>query len=289
MRFVLTSFAALGVAALAVAQSSRPLNPPLSVIRPIEDAAPAAPAEPLTNAKRFALNMPPASPKAHRRLHRGVSPHGGSRVRSAPRAATSPTPPVSNKCNILVKDSSTGQELGFISREWNSFAEYGPLQSSQIGALEVAFSYSSDSLSQLDLLTTNSKSAAHPFMGASLGYGSDSGDIGPGNTNYLFLTGSTQTPAGSPPSYEASNSFSEVSGGEAASETAIWTYDPLSRALTSYWTNSNRSVSKAYILWSSQEGNELFTLTGDPALFMSTFGIDAPEVTFICVPSVTAL
>ncbi|CAE6426589.1 unnamed protein product [Rhizoctonia solani] len=294
MRFSVSSLLTLAVAATAVvAQPSkrfRQLNPDKASIQEVkwEELTPVS-TETVTNAKRFAQGLPPLIPKRRNRGTHGSAIHAkkGTRVASAPRAETSSVPPTTSKCNILVKDSSTGQELGYVSKEWNSFAEYGPLQSSQINALEVSFTSSAGAASQLDLVTTNGKSAAHPFLGAAVGYGSDSEDIGPDSTNYLFLVGTTQTPTGSLPSTEANNSFSEVSGAEAASESGIWSYDSASRVFTAWWINSDGSSVKADILWSSQEGNQLFTLTGDSDMFRSTFGVDAPEVTLTCVPPVT--
>lgn len=79
MRFTSASLFALGAAVLAVAQPSRrtlSLNPDASLIRPIPHV-PAAQVEPITNAKRFAMNLPPARPKAHRRRPHGVAPRAG--------------------------------------------------------------------------------------------------------------------------------------------------------------------------------------------------------------------
>ncbi|KAH7338105.1 hypothetical protein B0J17DRAFT_660803 [Rhizoctonia solani] len=294
MRFSVSSLLTLVVAATAVvaqpAKRGLHLNPPKDTLHEVKWAElPPAPIEPLTNAKRFAQGLPPLYPKRrnpNRGFHHGaVHARQGTRVASAPRAETSPSVPSSNKCNILVKNSSTGQELGFISKEWNNYAEYGPLQSDQDGALEVSFSASPDTrTNQIDMITTNGMSAAHPFLGAAVGYGSDDENIGAENANYLFLVGTTQTPAGSPPSTDANNSFSEVSGTEAASESAIWSYDPTSRALIIQWVNSDGSSADADILWSSEEGNDLFTLTGDASAFKEKYGVDAPEVTFTCVP-----
>ncbi|CAE6435749.1 unnamed protein product [Rhizoctonia solani] len=293
MRFSVSSLLTLVVAATAVvAQPARRglrLNPPKDTLHEVKwgELAP-APIEGITNAKRFAQGLPPLRPKRrnpNRGVHHGaVHARQGTRVASAPRSETSPSVPTSTKCNILVKNSSTGQELGYISKEWNSYAEYGPLQGSQDDALEVSFSASPDTpTSQIDLVTTNGKSAAHPFLGAAVGYGADDANIGHGSPNYLFLVGTTQTPAGSTPSTEANNSFSEVSGAEAASESAIWSYDPISRAFSIQWVNEDGTSAEADILWSSEEGNDLFTLTGDADEFRSHYGIDPPEVTFSCV------
>jgi len=198
----------------------------------------------------------------------------------------SPIAPTSTTCLILAKNAATGQELGFVSKDWNSYAEYGPLESTQEKALEVSFSASPDTPShQIDLLAVNGKSPAHPFVGAAVGFGSDDENIGAGSANYLILVGTTQTPPGSTPSSDANNSFGQATGADAASESAIWSYDPVSRAFTIQWINVDGSSTDAHILLSAQEeGGDLFSLTGDANTFRATYGVEAPEVNFTCVP-----
>ncbi|KAF8603693.1 hypothetical protein BDV93DRAFT_523162 [Ceratobasidium sp. AG-I] len=284
MRFALTSFVTLGAAALAVAQPYRSINPPLGVIHPVEDA-PAVPSEPLTNAKRFALNMPPARPKAHRRRPHGVAPRGGSRVGSAPRAASSPLPPVAAKCNILVKVSG-GAQLGFVNRRLNSFGQLGTLQPSQNSdALQVAFSYPPDSPSQLDLTATNSYSSAYTFVGAAVGYSSDSNDFAPGSPNYGYVTGTKQAAPGR--AVMGDTMYSLSTGIPADYESAIWVYNPTTRAITAQWINADHSATTTQILYTN-DGNGDFLLTGDKAALNEAFGTDYPEVTFTCVPPVAA-
>ncbi|CAE6436450.1 unnamed protein product [Rhizoctonia solani] len=294
MRFSVSSLLTLVIAATAVAaqpgKRAPSLNPPLSTLHEVKwEELPPAPIEALTNAKRFARGLPPLNPR-RRNPNRGVD-HGAVHARratpvaSAPRSETSPVARTLNKCKILVKNTSTGQELGYISKNWNKYAEYGPLESSQDNALEVSFSASPDTRTdRIDLLATNGKSPAHPFLGAAVGYGSSDENLGAGSPNYLVLVGATQTPAGSSPSNEANNSFSEVSNVESASESAIWSYDPSSRVFTAEWVNTDGSSVNAHILWADQEENDLFTLTGDADAFRTTYSIDAPEVSLTCVP-----
>ncbi|KAF8603692.1 hypothetical protein BDV93DRAFT_606673 [Ceratobasidium sp. AG-I] len=288
MRFALTSFVTLGAAALAVAQPSRravAFNPPASVIRPIEDA-PATPAEPLTNAKRFALNMPPARPKAHRRRPHGVAPRGGSRVASAPRAATSPLPPVSLKCNIRATGTD-GTDFGFISPVWNGFGEYGQFQKEQDGALELSGSYSPDSPNQLNFAATNGPSATYPWFGAIDGFASTTDDFGPGSYNYAYLGGTTQSPAGSTPFADGDNSFSAATGIPETIQSAVWSYDSKTQAITAQWINTDGSAPATHIIYANDD-NKALALTGDVGAFQDTFGVPYPEVTFTCVPPTSA-
>lgn len=74
MRFTLNLFAALALATTALAQPSRralSLNPDASAVHPIDDVPNTGP---ITNAKRFAMHLPPLTPRALRR------PHGRTRT-----------------------------------------------------------------------------------------------------------------------------------------------------------------------------------------------------------------
>lgn len=288
MRFALTSFVALSTAALAVAQPSRRAAPnfnPIHVDLTAIPGTPGAPAEPLTNAKRFAMNLPPARPKAHRRRPHGVAPRGGSRVASAPRAATSPLPPVSAKCNIRATGTD-GKDFGFISPVWNGFGEYGQFQTSPDSALEVSFSYSPDSPSQIDMIATNGPSATYPFFGAIDGFASTDDNFGPGNYNYAYLGGTTQAPAGVPFT-EGDSAFSAATGIPEDIQTAIWSYDPKTQAITAQWINTDGSAPATHIVFAN-DSNEALALTGDVGAFQDTFAAPYPEVLFTCVPSASA-
>ncbi|CEL53637.1 hypothetical protein RSOLAG1IB_06492 [Rhizoctonia solani AG-1 IB] len=295
MRFNFSSLLTIAAAATTVlahpSKRAQELNPPPSVLKHTEwDKLTPASVETVTNAKRFAQGLPPLNPRRrnpNRSVHRAVAHARGTRVITAPRSETSPSVPISEKCNILVKKAGTEENLGFVSPEWNRFAEYGPLQGAQDGSLEVAMSYSSDSHKQLDLLTTNGKSAHHPFFGASSGYGSSDDDLKEDTPNYLILTGNTQTLPGSSPSYDAENSFSEETSIPVSSQSAIWEYDPTSKNFSAWWVNADGSSVKPRILWSNQ-GDTMFVLTQSPAMFRETFGVEAPEVTFTCVQPVVA-
>ncbi|CAE6437327.1 unnamed protein product [Rhizoctonia solani] len=295
MHFNFSSLLTIAAAATAVlaqpSKRSAKLNPPVAAIHQVDWATlPPAPTEATTNAKRFAQGLPPLNPRRrnpNRGVHHGVAHAKGTRVITAPRSETSPAPPTSIKCNILVKNADSGEALGYVSSQWNSFAEYGPLQETQdADALEIESNYSSDSPKQLNFIAINGKSSAYPYFGASVGFASTDENVGEDDPDYLLLTGNTQTPPGSTPSYEASNSFSETSSIPVASESAIWSYDSATGALTAWWVNTDGTSVNPHILWSNQANNSLFTLTGSPATFREAYGVDGPEVTFTCVPPV---
>ncbi|KAJ6527852.1 hypothetical protein DFH09DRAFT_1186257 [Mycena vulgaris] len=224
----------------------------------------------LTNAKRLALGLPPLKPR-----RRGM----------AARAASSPLPPVTQTCNIRAQGTD-GTDFGFISPVWNGFGEYGTFQSAQDGALVVSFSYSANSPTQIDFTATNGPSATFPFMGATDGFASDSPNFAVGSYNYAYLGGTTQSPPGSPP-FSGATSFSTATGISKSFESAIWSYDPKTQAITAQWVNTDGSMPATHIVYVN-DSNQALALTGDVGSFQSTFGVPYPEVTFVCVAPATS-
>ncbi|QRV93369.1 hypothetical protein RhiJN_21387 [Ceratobasidium sp. AG-Ba] len=260
--------------------SPRPLNPP-SVLPGFEGwgNTPAKRA-PATNAERFALGLTPLKPKSRR--HRG-GPHsgylsGGTRVRSAPRAETSPLPPVSVTCNLVVKDTD-GLSLGYVSPTWNDYGEYGATQQSPEGALSMTFSYPADSPSQLNMVAINSPDSKYPNVGAVVGFSSDSSDLKPGEFSYVYLTGTETIPSGPPQS--ANSAYRHASGFDDGAESAIWNYDPSSQSITPQWINTDGSTDTNYVALI----DNVFIMTGDTGV-ASALG-DAKFVKFSCEPVVS--
>ncbi|KAG8991070.1 hypothetical protein FRB90_001479, partial [Tulasnella sp. 427] len=180
MRFILTSILTL-VAANFVGANPISIDLPHGVkpqsagSRSLDSAKPIVGR--MTNAKRFAMGLPPLKPKA---LHRGT------RAASARRASTSitPTPDNNHHCNILVKNADDPSvTYGFISPVFNAFSGYGLFQATQAGALEVSFYASFDVLSsgQLDLQADNGPSSTYPYFGAADVFASSDGNLAPGS------------------------------------------------------------------------------------------------------------
>ncbi|KAJ7087498.1 hypothetical protein C8R44DRAFT_893200 [Mycena epipterygia] len=276
MRIPSTFFFLLGVATLTLAsfptvshsrKTSTPtrrtlnFNPTAEQLNNAPTFVTARAPQPLTNAKRLAMGLPPLNPR-----RRGAV---------APRQ--SPLPPASTKCNILATETD-GTFAGYVSPAWNSFGEYGALQDAQDGALEVSFSYSPDSPGQLSFTATNGPDATYPFIGAIKGISSSSSDLGPGSANYAYLGGTSQTPAGSPPS-AGDNAFDAATHLTEDIESAIWSYDSSTQAITAQWINTDSSAPSTHIVHTQG----VLALTGDVNAFTSTFG-PTDEVIFFCVP-----
>ncbi|KAG8777254.1 hypothetical protein FRC12_000478 [Ceratobasidium sp. 428] len=296
MRFTFASFATLATAALAFAQPQargiKNINPTAEDIQNAANSAALSPspAEPNTNAKRFAMHLPPLAPKAHRRgSPRAALTHPTrTRGRSAPRAQTSPTPPVSEKCFILATRTD-GTNYGYVSALWNDFGEYYAFLPDQTGALLASFSYSSNAPSQLALTADNGPDSAYPYVGAIDGYGSDAdNNIGSGRSDYAYLGGTTGwTPGASAVTPEdgstPKNSFTDRTGIPEGFQTSIWTFDPATRGLYPQWVNSDGSQPTTHVVYAQG----IIALTGDTQAFADTYG-DADVLLFKCVPPVTS-
>ncbi|CAE6435744.1 unnamed protein product [Rhizoctonia solani] len=306
MRISISSFITLAIAASGIAaQPSKRLvsvNPPPSQNARVDlKALPPVDVTPITNAKRFSQGLPPLSP-VKRKPHRG-GPHRdggyhhvGTPVEFAPRAQTSSSPAVTVKCNILVKTSG-GSSLGYISPVFNDYGEYGTPQSRQTGALEVSFpntATSGSAAGPLDLLATNNADTINsfPYLSAAIGFMSDGDDLGPGNANYVVITGNSgSTGSGSTPSSSTGNSYVTRTGMSANSETTVWTYDPATQDIRVVWTNTDGSSVPTNLIYfvdtdpSDGDANTLVA-AGDVAAFRGLFGCTdtCPEVTLTCVP-----
>ncbi|KAG8725203.1 hypothetical protein FRC09_006037 [Ceratobasidium sp. 395] len=182
-------------------------------------------------------------------------------------------------CNLLVKDGH--KDLGYISPVWNQYEEYGTLQPTATGALEVEFSYDSTSSTRLDVWTTNSPESGFPVFGAAMGFSTDSIDMNLGSMNHAYIVGTVLTQTDSPV-VPGSNSFTNRTGFDAFAQSTIWQYDRETGALSPQWTNSDSSTPKMHILYAENE--QTLFITGDPTAFAEAMGTSYPEVTLACVP-----
>ncbi|CEL53636.1 hypothetical protein RSOLAG1IB_06491 [Rhizoctonia solani AG-1 IB] len=287
MHFSTSSLVTLAIAVSSVGAQYAAVNPPASEVKDVDwSALPPASNDVSTNAKRFAQGLPPINP-VKRGPHRGGPHrdgsipyhHGGTRVASAPRAQTSPSPRNEKKCNILASFTN-GTEYGYITPKFNKFGEYYAFQPDQDESLLVSFTYPVDAPTQLTFTAENGQAKqAYPLFGGIVGYGSTGDDFAAGNPDYAYLGGTTSTPAGSPAT-AGPNSFTTATDIEKNIESAIWAYDPTTQAITAQWINSDSSSPPTSIVY-IPEG--LLALTGDVQTFSDTFGPTIP-LHFKCVP-----
>ncbi|QRV93407.1 hypothetical protein RhiJN_21425 [Ceratobasidium sp. AG-Ba] len=223
-----------------------------------------------TNAKRFALGMPPLKPKLRR-----------TRVASAPRAQTSPTPPTQVSCNVLATFLN-GTTFGYLSRSFSTNHTYYAFEHSTDDALLVSFSYTDDDYHQISLTTNGPQNQRYPYLGGVLAPESVDNNLSR-PTNYAYLAGTTDTPPGSiavtgPNTYDNSRPM----------ETAIWVYGAVDQSLIPQWVNSANSgyseMPTTHLVYISDE--QRLVVTGDPLALLTAHPYTATILRFKCVPPV---
>ncbi|KAJ7677060.1 hypothetical protein DFH06DRAFT_1429146 [Mycena polygramma] len=279
MHLVSTVAAAFLVATLARADATPTarvlsLNPsPADIANASSHITIRAP-NPRTNAQRLALGLPPLPPR------RRGTPH-------APRQSSSPT---MQTCKILAKNTD-GSDYGFVSNTVNIFGEYGDFLLAQLGGLEVSFSYLPDAQTQLNLFVTSSPTGSpSPYLGAvfskqwaspilnllTISEREVQSAMFSLHTYYLTSPGA--------PAAGGTNTFATATGIDEDIESAIWSYDPATAALTAQWINMDSSAPNTVIV--VVQG--ALALTSDPDAMASVFG-PVTVVTFQCVAPVLNL
>ncbi|KAJ7476555.1 hypothetical protein FB451DRAFT_1460695 [Mycena latifolia] len=202
---------------------------------------------PNTNAKRLSLGLPLIPPR-----------FAGTPRRTAARSTVSPSVVVTYTCKILVTNPAAAATMGYVSPTLNDYSEYGVIQSTQDDALSVTFEASGLAHSQLSLRTTNDPNMANDY------YDTD-GSLTP--TAYTAsLTGhySSQRHRWRPPESRPTAPTHTATTGPTSKyyESAIWSYDPTTKALTAQWVNSDGTSYPATIMQFPSQGT--LRITGNP-------------------------
>ncbi|EIN08591.1 hypothetical protein PUNSTDRAFT_144115 [Punctularia strigosozonata HHB-11173 SS5] len=245
------------------------LNPPKSALRPLPPRLPL----PHTNAERLARGLPLKKPRRASRTSRA------SRVQTAKRQTTSATPVRYHGALRVIDLDNDGSSLGYVSSTTNDFGEYSVVDDID-DALDVTFT-TADPTTPFDL----SIDGTYPFLGATVSYNSDDNDLSTGSANFAYLTGVEEVAPGSP-AVDVANSFSDASGDEESSESAIWTYDTDSALLAAQWINTNDAeiqVDQPPTVLAYSTDEDAIVLTGDLDSFISTYGV-AFQIAFQFIP-----
>ncbi|KAJ6516975.1 hypothetical protein DFH09DRAFT_1195783 [Mycena vulgaris] len=211
------------------------------------------------------------------------SDYNFDKLMSAYRCQWMTPPPIEVSCNILVTDTASGTDFGYISFPTNKYGFYAALQPTQAGALAVSFSYS-ESTNRLNLRAMNGPTAesSFPFFGGCFNY-LPQHSMGPGHFEYAELIGTSETPSGKPQVDSLLNSVSAVDGQSLPIESPIWRYDPATRGLAAQWINPDSSEPQTFIV---RTGRGSLVLSGDvEALRRINRDPQATVVTFKCVPT----
>ena len=78
--------------------------------------------------------------------------------------------------------------------------------------------------------------------------------------SYAYLGGTTQSPAGLPAFTGGDNSFSAATGIPKNIQSAIWSYDPKTQAITAQWVNTEGPAPASHIVFVIEENSGFFLL-----------------------------
>jgi hypothetical protein len=168
---------------------------------------------------------------------------------------------------ITVTDTTTDTVLGYMSAAQNGFGEYTVVPTTS-GALDVTFNESS--ASPFNITINNPFDSNFSNLGGVQGFADSSPDLGAGSSDYGYVAESAATAPGATPA-NVGNSFTDSTGIAEDSESAIWSVDAATGALTAQWINSDGSSPATFMAFTA----DTLVLTGDLSAFEGAFGGDA--------------
>ncbi|KZV83738.1 hypothetical protein EXIGLDRAFT_306152 [Exidia glandulosa HHB12029] len=242
--------------------------------------------ERMTNAMRLRRGLPPLRPRVIPRQPLAGTPTTSDGLHLAARASPSPSPssqpsgvppPPSFEGVVKLTSKLDGSFVGFISKSFQIFGEFGVVTSLD-DALSVSIAGLRSGLNgPVDVRGSNGAQSPVDFLGAVNGFASDSDVLAPGSSNYKYLAGVGSTPAWSSPASSNANAFTQATGIEEASESAIWFVNTFSKELSAQWINPDgKPALHTEVLF--YPSDNVLVLTGDVAAFTADFG-DAVPVT----------
>jgi hypothetical protein len=219
-----------------------------------------------TNAERFARGLPPKKPKLV----------AGSPVR---RTQPSSVPPVSYRGYIQIKDKNSNV-LGYISKNLGNSGAQFVSDPSIANALIVDFQLpaGATSGSTLDFTIENSN-PSWPLLGMVQGRDDTDSNISTGSYQYLYV-GGISTPGTDPNATPQSISNSYFIGAPRTAESAVWSIDLTSGAITAQWVNTDGSKPPIQT-WTQSTG---LYFGGNSNAFFARYPAPVTLVTYTFVP-----
>ncbi|KIK66795.1 hypothetical protein GYMLUDRAFT_912941 [Collybiopsis luxurians FD-317 M1] len=206
----------------------------------------------LTNAKRFAMGLPPKPPR---------------RLPTASESTPHARPSSYHRKRLVgclhVRDASDGRWLGYLSRNLNAFGEYGP---TTYAAQRLMVKVDTAAEGPINVATMNGQETDLPYMVGITGFANDASGLHPGNYNYVYLGAGGRTAANVSPR-AASNSFTRATGNAEAIESMIFVLEPALN-IVPFWINGDGSRPITFL--GLFEG--VLFITGDQNKFEQTFG-----------------
>ncbi|KAJ6479463.1 hypothetical protein C8R47DRAFT_1136920 [Mycena vitilis] len=237
---------------------------------------------PYTQSNGMSVAHPAPAPRTNaERLRRGL-PLLPARRRpaDAARPRRSSVPPVTVHGRVLVADLG-GNPLGALTPQLNTWGALGYLTTNSREMLCAQLTYDPDMLSAgVDMSVTASVSTpgsnTAQFVGGVVSTGATSPNLGSGSYNWNPLGFVSQTPSSSPPISGSSTLSSST--GTGVIESAIWTFDPVTRAVVPQWVNQDSSKPPTALFYAASQ--PMFALTGDFKTFQQARDSGAKLVTF---------
>ncbi|KAG9048576.1 hypothetical protein FS837_012517 [Tulasnella sp. UAMH 9824] len=251
--------------------------------------------EQLSNAERFVRGLPPKKPKLAQ----------GSPLR---RSQSSPVPCKTYRGIIQVNNKASGAILGYLAK--HSVPPYTSPQPNESDAFIVSFKIdpTQDSGSAFGM-TIEPDIGGYPDLGLVQGRDNTNSDISPGSFNYLYITGTAQTPPGSTPQ-DVGNAY--FIGAPRTSESVVWIFNSATYQITCQWVNTDGCespprailemqsadipallfcrISPHRVMMAAKPITKLFTQSNavyagsDPAAFQGRFPAPVTEITFTFLP-----
>ncbi|KAJ7636264.1 hypothetical protein FB45DRAFT_864326 [Roridomyces roridus] len=210
----------------------------------------------LTNAQRLARGLPLLKPRP--RKLRAISKSTPSAPRSGPRGWW------------FKQSMFYGKFEGFTQTQ------------SDGTALVVSFSYTPGSTSHFPMLASTTAYGQYPYMAAIISVNSESNDLSSTSTNFAYFGKSGYVPEGPPVAGAPSSHGDAMLNTHLGVETALWSYDPITRGLTPTWINSNGDSISPTIFWNYWAAS--FYISG--ASSSNVFPGGGIPMTFTCVDPV---
>jgi len=202
------------------------------------------------------------------------------RTKAARDGVASPVPTYTAQGHLLARNAADNSVLGYVYK--SSAATAYLLNSDIANALTVSISLpiGATSGSQLNVAQVDGPNA-FPYFGLVQGRDSTSTDISTGAFNYLYLSATNETPAGSTPQ-QPGNLPSNSLGTTRSSESAVWAIDIVSGTAVPTWINSNGAAATTQ-LWT--QSGALYA-GGDANAFHDRFPSPVTPLTLTWVPAV---
>ncbi|KAF7333053.1 hypothetical protein MVEN_02411900 [Mycena venus] len=219
----------------------------------------------LTNSERLARGLPLKPP--------------ARRTKAARDGAASPVPSYTAKGHLLVRDAGDNSVIGYASKTVSTATLITP---DLVNALTVSITLpvGATSGSQLNLAQVDSPNAFTSF-GLVQGRDSTTTDISTGSFNYLYISSTNDTAAGSSPQ-QPGNMPSNSLGTTRSSESAVWTIDMVSGTVFPTWINSGGVAATTQLFTQS---NALYA-GGDADAFGARYPSPVTLITLTWVPAV---